>query len=142
MPTVTWSKGGVNIEDSDEMESYYDEAVDAHFLEIFECKSKDTGNYKVTATNIFSSESAPVSLVMTQNPDEVVDYNMKLKNRSPRKLNAEEGGPDWGKLKKAGSRAKKPDDGPEGFKLKHWEKEKTGTESTGKTDTDKVYFLK
>jgi len=138
MPEVSWSKGGVTLETSDELDFWYDESVDAHFLEIYECKSKDAGNYKVTATNIFASETIPVSLVLTNNPEDVVDYSMKLKSRTPRKFADGESGLDWGKLKKGGSRGKRTEEGPDWGKLKHWEKEKKETEPSSKTDTDNV----
>ena len=140
MPTISWSKGGVTLEDSSEIEIYYDDAIDAHFMEILECKSKDAGNYKVTATNIFASETTPVSLVFTSNPADVVDYSMKLKSRTPRKFGPEESGPEWGKLKKAGARAKQAEDGPEGYKLRHVEKDKKETEPTTTSTSDKVSF--
>lgn len=138
MPTVSWSKGGVTLDDSDYYDCFYDEAVDAHFMEIAECKSKDAGNYKVTATNLFASESIPVSLVLTSNPEDVVDYSLKLKSRTPRKLGPDDSGLDWGKLKKGGQRAKRGDEGPDWGKLRHVEKDKKEGETTTGTATDKT----
>ena len=122
-PIVTWTKGRnlFTTDISTDLKIYYDESVDVNFMEIANCKSKDAGTYQVTATNEFGSEIAPVTLIITQNPEEVVDLKSKLKNRDLKKRSSTEEGPDWGKLRKA-SQGQRPDDvGPDGIKLKHVE---------------------
>lgn len=119
VPTVTWNKGRNQLESSGEIKIYYDESLDVNFMEIPNCKPRDAGTYQVTATNEFGSDTAPVTLIITQNPEEVVDLKSMLKNREVKKRPSQEEGPDWGKLRKA-SAGQRPDDaGPEGFKLKH-----------------------
>jgi hypothetical protein len=125
MPMIKWIKNGVTLEESEEMDVYYDETNDTHFLEIFEAKSKDAGQYKCVASNIFGSETVPVILNVTHNKEEVPhfeDIKIKLRSRPARKIVQEEVGPDWGTLKKAGPRYQADKDKWELPKLKHWEK--------------------
>ena len=136
MPMITWSKNGVNLEESSDIDIYYDESIDTHFLEIFEAKSKDAGQYKCTASNIFGTETVTVILNVTQNREEIVegqeDIRVKLRSRPARKIVAEESGPDWGKLKKAKPLPPKEQEQREGYKLKHFEKEKKVVEEVKK----------
>lgn len=136
MPMITWSKNGVNLEESSDMDIYYDESIDTHFLEIFEAKSKDAGQYKCTASNIFGTETVTVILNVTQNREEIVegqeDIRVKLRSRPARKIVAEESGPDWGKLKKAKPLPPKEQEQREGYKLRHVEKEKKVVEEVKK----------
>lgn len=124
LPEVTWAKGRNDIVESDTTKIYYDETCDVNFMEVLNCSQKDAGTYQVTATNQFGSDTAPVTLMFTHNPDDVVDYKLNLKNRTPKRSLIDESDPDWGKLKKAGSKRGSADENPDGFKLKHWEKEK------------------
>jgi hypothetical protein len=128
MPVVTWTKGRNTLEDSADLKVYYDQSIDVHFMEIFNCKQKDAGTYQVTATNQFGVETAPVTLMFTHNPEDVIDYKTNLKNRSPRVSAIEEEGPDWGKLRKAGSKKSSDEEDAERIKLKHFEREKQESE--------------
>ena len=119
---------------------YYDEAIDVHFMEIHNCKQKDAGTYQITATNQFGSDSVPVTLMFTHNPEEVVDYKMSLKNRTPKRSMSTSEEPDWGTLKKTGSRKGSADEGPDWGKLKHWEREKAGSEESDKSKKESVSF--
>ena len=121
MPMIKWVKNGVTLEESEEFDVYYDETNDTHFLEILEAKSKDAGQYKCTANNIFGSETVSVILNVTHNKEEVLhveDLKIKLRSRPPRKIVQEE----VGTLRKAGPRNQFEKDKWEIPKLKHWEK--------------------
>jgi len=124
--TVTWAKGRNELtsEASENVKIYYDETIDVNFMEILNCKQKDAGTYQVTATNEFGSDTAPVTLMFTHNPEEVVDYKLNLQHRAAKRSSSQSSEPDWGTLKKAGSRRGSDEEGPDGFKLKHWEREK------------------
>lgn len=125
MPMIKWVKNGVVLEESEEIDVYYDETNDTHFLEILEAKSKDAGQYKCTASNFFGSQTVPVILNVTHNKEEVIqleDIKIKLRSRAPRKIVQEDNGPDWGTLKKAGPRNQFEKEKWEIPKLKHWEK--------------------
>lgn len=50
-------------------------------MDIENCKSKDAGTYQVTATNEFGSETCSVTLIITQNPEDVVDFKNLLIKR-------------------------------------------------------------
>ena len=146
MPMIKWIKNGAILKRSEEMDVFYDETNDTHFLEIFEAKSKDAGQYKCIASNIFGSEIVPVILNVTLNKEEVVvieDIRVKLKSRPPRpKVFVEEDvSPDWSTmpLKRAGpSRKIVEEDEWEIPKLKHWEIEKTTEEPIEKKETTSV----
>jgi hypothetical protein len=146
MPMIKWVKNGVILKGSEEMDVYYDETNDTHFLEIFEAKSKDAGQYKCIASNIFGSETVPVILNVTLNKEEVVvieDIKVKLKSRPPRPkvFVEEESGPDWStmSLKRAGpSRKIAEEDEWELPKLKHWEIEKKTEEMPEKKEETSV----
>jgi hypothetical protein len=127
-PIVTWSKGRTQLNDSGEIKIYYDEQADAHFMEIANCKSKDAGTYQVTATNEFGEITAPVTLIITQNPEDVVDLKQMLKNRGGKRRSIEDEGPDWGKLRKGSQKPKPDDDDADKIKLRHVEFEKPKTE--------------
>ncbi len=121
-PVVTWTKGRtVLATDGADLKVFYDDSIDVNFMEIANCKPKDAGTYQVTATNEFGTDTAPVTLIIAQNPEEVVDLKSMLKNREMKKRSSTEEGPEWGKLRK-GSAGQRPDDaGPDGFKLRHVE---------------------
>lgn len=111
-------------------------------MEIANCKPKDAGTYQVTATNEFGTETAPVTLIITQNPDDVVDPKTKLKNRDIKRRAAADDGPEWGKLRKAGLIKKPDDDGPDQIKLRHVEREKKTAEEVEKEKPVEVdYYL-
>jgi hemicentin len=127
-PVVTWSKGrNVAIPDSD-AKMYYDKELDAHIMEIDDCKQKDAGTYQVTATNEFGTETAPVTLIITANEEEAIDYKSNLKMRAHNRRGSEDQGPDWGKLKKGGPREKDDEEEGEKIKLRHVEFEKKTVE--------------
>ena len=138
LPVVTWSKGRNALEDSAETKIYYDKSIDVNFMEILNCKPKDAGTYQVTATNEFGVETAPVTLMFTHNPDDVVDFHLNLKNRSPKVSAVEEEGPDWGKLKKAGSKRSSDEEDADKFKLKHVERGSSDSEPVKKIATVEV----
>ncbi len=127
LANVTWAKGRNELHDSENIKIFYDEKIDVHFMEIMNCKQKDAGTYQVTATNEFGCDTAPVTLMFTHNPEEVVDYKLNLQHRTPKRSSSQSSEPDWGTLKKAGSRRGSDEEGPDGFKLKHWEREKEET---------------
>ena len=81
-PTVTWSKGRNQIKDGENAAKIYsDDSIDAYFMDINGCKPKDAGTYQVTATNEFGTDTASVTLIITENPEEVVDYKSLLIKR-------------------------------------------------------------
>jgi hypothetical protein len=132
MPMIKWIKNGVEVEESDNIEIYYDEEVDTHFIEFAEATSKDAGTYKCIASNMFGSETVQCVLVVSQNRNEVPEVVevVKLRSRPARKVTVEESGPDWGTLKKAGPKHKKEEEKRDPYKLKHWEDEKPLTDLT------------
>ena len=121
-PTVTWMKNRNMLQDGKDAKIYYDQAVDAHFMEISNCKPKDAGTYQVTATNEFGSEIAPVTLIITQNPNDVVDLKAKLKVREGPRRAEDNTDPDWGKLRKGSVGARDGDQGGDQVKLRHIER--------------------
>lgn len=106
----------------DNAKIYYDQAVDAHFMEISNCKPNNAGTYQVTATNEFGSEIAPVTLIITQNPNDVVDMKAKLKVREGGRRADDNTDPEWGKLRKASVSARDGDLGGDQVKLRHVER--------------------
>ncbi len=127
-PSVKWYKGRVSLEESNEVKVYYDEREDIHCMEIDNCKPKDAGTYQVTATNEFGSETIPVTLIITQNPEDVVDLKTMLKNRNYGRRGDGSDDPDWGKLKKGSAIEKEGDGEGEKVKLRHVELEKKPAE--------------
>lgn len=131
-PVITWAKGRNQVQEGGDIKIYYDEEIDVNIMEIANCRPKDAGTYQATATNEFGSDTAPVTLIITQNAEDVVDYKQMLKNREVKRRNADDDGPEWGKLKKAGGRGKDDGEGPEGIKLRHVEKDKKQAEEEAK----------
>ena len=131
-PEITWFKGRNEITASSDVKIYYDDLLDCYFMEILKCKTKDAGTYQVTASNIFGSDTAPVTLIITQNPEDVVDPKKMLKNRSGRARASDEEGPDWGKLKKGGPGNKNDDPDALKYKLRHVEFDQKPEEATVK----------
>lgn len=120
------------LQETDDIKIYYDSEIDVNFMEIKNCRQKDAGTYQVTASNEFGTETAPVTLIITQNPEDVVDYKTNLKNRNHDRLNAEDQGPDWGKLKKGTALLKDGEGEGEKIKLRHVEREKKKAEDVTK----------
>lgn len=141
-PSVSWTKGKIQIIESDEIKIYYDDQLDVNFMEIVTSKTKDAGTYQVTASNEFGSVTEPVTLIITQNEDDVVDYKNMLKNRNYKKTGAAEEDADFGKLRKAGVREKPAEEDPEKIKLRKVEKEKKPTEEIKKekVEVQIIYF--
>ncbi len=137
-PEVTWTKGRTQLSENADVKIYYDEKIDVYFMEIANCKSKDAGTYQVTATNEFGSDTAPVTLIITQNPDEVVDLKSKLKNREVKKRSSQEEGPEWGKLRKASANKRGDDNDQEQIKLRHVELPKKQAEEEVKKAPEEV----
>lgn len=123
-PTVSWAKGRNPILENNENKIYFDEQIGVNFFEIQNTKSKDAGTYQVTATNEFGSVTEPVTLIITQNEEDVVDLKSMLKNRNYQRAQAQEEEADFGKLRKAGVIQKPDQDEGEKIKLRHVEREK------------------
>jgi hypothetical protein len=117
-PTVEWSKGKNILQDNNDIKIYYDQENDLHIMEISNCKPKDAGTYQVTAINEFGTDLAPVTLIITHNPEDVVDLKDQLKNRGGRRSVDNSNDPDWGKLKKGKAGIKDADQDPDWGKLK------------------------
>jgi hypothetical protein len=142
-PVVSWTKSrAVLATDGTDLKVFYDDSIDVHFMEIANCKPKDAGTYQVTATNEFGTETAPVTLIITQNPEEVVDLKSMLKNRDFKKRSSNEEGPDWGRLRKGGPGQRADDAGPEGFKLRHVEPVKKKAEEVVQPIPEEVFIAK
>ena len=121
-PLVVWSKGRTKTftENTPKYALYYDDELDAHFFEINECLSNDAGIYTVTIQNIHATITKSVSCFIVTKPEEVIDYKSIL--RKAEALQRErEGGPDWGKLRKAKGKPKGPGDPGWQYQLKHFE---------------------
>jgi hypothetical protein len=93
-------------------------------MEIENCKGKDAGTYQVSASNEFGEEIIPVTLIITQNPEDVVDLKTMLKNKNYGKRASQSDEPDWGKLKKSGAKLKFDEEEGEKIKLRHIEIDK------------------
>ena len=126
VPTVKWLLKGKEIADKDskKYKSYFDQELKAHFLEIFACGNNDKATYQVVATNIHGSETAAVSLIISDRPEEASDYKSALKNVELDALYKKIDDPDWGKLKNRGAKENSPDDESNKIKLKHVEFDK------------------
>ena len=138
IPVVTWTKGRNNLFDSDHVKIYYERESDCNFMEISYCKPKDAGTYQVTATNEFGVDTAPVTLIITDNTDDVLDYKTQLRNRSTSRKGSNEDGPGWGQLRKSNSDRRSSSEGPESIKLKHVERDKKEPETIEEETTEKV----
>lgn len=139
-PTVTWAKGKNPILENNDIKMYLDEQIGVHFLEIQNTKSKDAGTYQVTASNEFGSVTEPVTLIITQNAEDVVDLKSMLKNRNYQRAQAQEDGADFGKLRKAGLIQRPEDEEAEKIKLRHVEKEKQVPEQIKEEVVQASYF--
>lgn len=98
-PNITWSFKNKEIKNDGKQKITYDENSNSSILEIEKCSKVDEGTYVATIKNIHGSESAIVSLVITENEDEVQDYKSFLKTAELIKAEVEDIKPDWGKLK-------------------------------------------
>lgn len=125
--TVTWSKARNELSNSDEINIYSDESINAYFMDIVSCKSKDAGTYQITATNEHGTETCSVTLILTQNEGEVVDHKALLLKRKGSARKDDSNDPDWGKLKKAGQGRKDGPDDMEMIKLRKVSKDKVET---------------
>lgn len=134
-PSVTWNKGRNSISEDFETKIYFDEQIGVNFLELQNTKSKDAGTYQVTATNEFGSVTEPVTLIITQNAEDVVDLKSLLKNRNYQRKQAEESDADFGKLRKAGVIQKPEEAEAEMVKLRHVEREKLKVEEIKEEQT-------
>lgn len=140
-PIVTWAKGRNAMTEDFETKIYFDEQLGVHFLELQNTKSKDAGTYQVTATNEFGSATEPVTLIITQNAEDVVDLKKMLKNRNYQRGKAEEDENDFGKLRKAVAKQRPDEEEQEKIKLRHVEKEQEVAEDV-KEEVIKVRNLK
>ncbi len=140
IPCVKWYKGRTSLQESDEIKIYYDSQNDIHCMEIDNCKPKDAGTYQVSATNEYGTEIIPVTLIITQNPEEVVDLKLMLKAKNYSKRNSQTDEPDWGKLKKAGQKYKIAEIEAEKIKLRHVEIEKIVPETVVEITPNEVFF--
>jgi hypothetical protein len=118
-PSVKWQKGRVSIQESSEIKIYYEEESDMHCMEIDNCKTKDAGTYQVSASNEFGTETIPVTLIITKNPEDVIDLKNMLKNKNYGKRMSQTDDPDWGTLKKGGQKLKLDEMPNEKIKLRH-----------------------
>jgi len=121
-PMVIWSKGKTKTftENTSKYGLYYDDDLDAHFFEIYQCSQSDTGIYTVTLQNVHGTLTKPVSCFIVTKPEEVIDYKSILRKMEALEREGE-AGPDWGKLRKAKGRPKGPGDPGWQYNLKHFE---------------------
>ena len=66
---------------------------------MLKCSKQDEGTYIVTIKNMHGTESTAVSLMITQNAEEVQDYRQFLKATEIEASKVEEAKVNWGKLK-------------------------------------------
>lgn len=80
-PIVVWSKGKNKpfTENTPKYTLYYDEDLDAHFLEINQFTADDAGTYTVTVQNAHGTVTKPVSCFIVTRPEEVIDYKSVLR---------------------------------------------------------------
>lgn len=98
-PNANWSFKNKDLKTDSKTKITYDNISKSSILEIEKCSKSDEGTYVVTIKNVHGSESAIVSLVITEDESEVQDYKLFLKVAEQNKLEVEEIKPDWGKLK-------------------------------------------
>lgn len=101
----------------------YDSELNAYFLEIQKCSTSDKGTYQVIATNDHGSETAAVTLNMTDKPEEVTDFKSTLKSVTMNISKTDDGLPDWGSLRKTSGNKNLSIDDTVSYNLKHVEKE-------------------
>ena len=80
-PVVTWFKGRNQLQDSKETKIYSDDSINAYFMDVENCRQKDAATYLVSATNEFGTETCSVTLIITINPEEALDYKTLLMKR-------------------------------------------------------------
>ena len=117
-PTVTWMLKGREIKTDKRYKITFDKESDSSILEIEKCKESDEGTYQVTIKNIHGSETAPVTLMVTEKAEDVQDYKALLKITEQERKTVEEETPDWGKLKATPALIKDKDDDPDKIKLR------------------------
>lgn len=80
-PIVVWSKGKNKpfTENTPKHTLYYDDELDAHFLEINQFTDDDAGTYTVTVQNAHGTVTKPVSCFIVTRPEEVIDYKSVLR---------------------------------------------------------------
>jgi hypothetical protein len=117
-PSVIWTFKNKEIKDDDKNKITYEPETNSSVLSIQKCSKQDEGTYIVTIKNVHGSDSTAVSLMITQNAEEVQDYRQFLKVAEVEKVVAEEATVDWGKLKEGKAIEKEKEDDPEGIKLK------------------------
>ncbi len=77
---MAWTKGKWRkLENNTKTRVFFDEKTGEHVLEMDEMKNKDAGTYTVTITNEHGSETAPATLMVTDQVEEAQDWQASLK---------------------------------------------------------------
>ncbi len=122
-PLMTWSLKNKELQNNDnKYHSYYDEILDAYFLEIKNVANSDKGTYQASAKNQHGESHAAVTLMITDKQDEAVDYKSMLRRTLLQKFMNEEETEEI-RLKKARLNEKEIEDNSLKYKLRHVVKE-------------------
>ena len=79
-PNVEWSKGKWSkLKNDNRTRIYKEEETGMFVMELDGIKKKDSGTYTVTISNEYGTESCPVTLMVTDKPEDVVDWKAQLK---------------------------------------------------------------
>jgi hypothetical protein len=118
VPTVTWSLKNKEIVNDNKFRIKYEAETNSSIVELSKCSLKDEGTYIVTIKNIHGTESAPVTLMITKNEDDVQDFKTFLKAVEIQEKGIEDEQPDWGQLKIGRPKEKDEEEEKERIKLK------------------------
>lgn len=117
-PEAVWFFKNKELKNDLKTKISYDISSKSSLLEIEKCSKKDEGSYTVTIKNIHGSQTAVVSLNITEDEKEVQDYKLFLKASETKKFEVQEEKPDWGKLKETEQNQKIDNNDEQLIKLK------------------------
>lgn len=117
-PTVSWTFKNKDIKDDNKYKLTFEPQTNSSILSIQKCSKQDEGTYIVTIKNVHGVESTAVSLMITQNAEEVQDFRQFLKATEVEKQELEEVKVDWGTLKEGKPIEKEKEDEEERIKLR------------------------
>jgi hypothetical protein len=117
-PTVTWTFKNKEIKNDDKYKISYEPETHSSVLSIQKCAKQDEGTYIVTIKNVHGTESTAVSLMITQNAEDVQDYRQFLKVAEVEKAVVEEVQVERVQLKEAKPIEKDKEEDPERIQLK------------------------
>ncbi len=117
-PIATWTHKNKELKLNEKFSIDYEPISKSSILSIKNLSKQDEGTYIVTIKNIHGSENTPVSLLVTQNAEEVNDYRQFLKASETVKHEEAAEEINWGTLKEGKEILKDEEPEKEQIKLK------------------------